>query len=142
MAKNRISMDNLRIEIAVLQEQIDAYDPPAKGKFTIPVLMTTNEQATVSTGVSHIVNKRNGNIKSSTINIDNTIDINLPIEYCCTYGADIIPSGTRFLVSFISGNINDIRIVGRYDSVTDSSRVNIIQQMLDDIAELKKAIRL
>ena len=142
MAKHSmsISKDNLRIEVAILQESIDAYDPPVKGKFTIPVLMTSGEKATISTGTSNILNKRNGNIKSSTINIDNTIDLYLPIEYCVTYGADKIPSGTRFLVSFVSGNLNDIRIVGRYDSVNDSSRVNIIKQMLDDIESLKDSI--
>ena len=43
----------------------------------------------------------------------------MPKEYTVYYGRRIIPKGTRFIVAFIGGNLNDIKIVARYDSADD-----------------------
>ena len=131
---NNLNIDYLRTEIAILQEEIDAFNPPDKAKFIIPVIMTDRYNAVLAAGTSNILNKKNGNIRtSSVLNIKNTINLNIPLEYTFSYGADIIPIGTRFIVAFVGANVNDIKIIGRYDSVNTESRSNI----LDSIKNIK-----
>lgn len=129
-----ISTDNLRIEIAVLQEEVNAYNP-GKGKFRIPAIMTEDTVAFLHTSNKNILNRRNGNIKNSPINIDNNIELYIPLEYTFFYGDTIVPAGTKFLVSFTGANVNDIKIIGRYDeSVGDPFEIltNYINESMKD----------
>jgi len=89
--------DNLRIEIAVLQEKIKAFIPGI-GKFKIPVLVPEN---------------------SSIDGHDPIIELYVPYEYTFAWGDEWIPEGTRFLVGSIGANLNDMRIIGRYDHNED-----------------------
>ena len=107
-------VDDLRIEIAVLQEIVSAFSQRI-AKFRIPVIMNTDTVTNVSNMNTNVMNKRNGNIGSSQLNIDNTIELLLPFEHTFSYGKDTIPVGTRFLVAFVGANINDAKIIGRYD---------------------------
>ena len=113
-------LDNIRIEIAVLQENITCFKP-ATAKFRIPTLMTEDTVYSATTGYSHIINRRNGNIGASTVNIENSIDLYVPFEYTFAYGSEdrIVPSGTKFLVCYVGANVNDCKIIGRYDSSVD-----------------------
>lgn len=111
--ESKLDQDNLRIEIAILQEPIDAFYPDT-GKFRIPALMTEDNVSKVNTNNANIANRRNGNIGSSSVNIDNYIELKVPFECTYTYGAAEIPAETKFLVSLVAGNDNDIRIIARY----------------------------
>lgn len=110
-----LNIDGLRIEIAVLQEDIPANNP-GTAKFKIPVLMTEDTVSHITaSGSKNIINRRNGNISGFTVNIENTISLRIPLEYTYFYGKEIVPAGTKFLVVFVGANVNDIRIIGRYD---------------------------
>lgn len=106
MNLNELDINGLRTEIAILQEDIEKKETYAK--FTIPAIMTNNI-------VSHISSSSgNKNTNGYIINIEDTILLKIPLEYIYFYDGDIIPKGTKFIVVFIGGNINDIKIIGRY----------------------------
>jgi hypothetical protein len=114
MNMNIFSRDNLRLEIAILQEDVDPKNP-GTAKFKIPTLLTENTVASIQTNSTNIRNKTNGNLASAGINMENTIEIKIPLEYTYFYDAYVIPAGTRFIVAYIGANVNDIKIIGRYD---------------------------
>ena len=88
--------DNLRIEIAVLQEPIKAFIP-GFAKFKIPALMS--DQSRLNTQTSD----------------DVYIELYVPYEYTFCWGSDVVAEGTRFLVASVGGNLNDMRVIGKYD---------------------------
>lgn len=112
------NIDQLRTELAVLQEDItDTSNPPTRAKFKIPVLITDNTTGTMYTSNSNITNRSNNRVSSVTL--DDTIELPLPKEHVVYYGKKKMPAGTRFIITFVSANINDIRIIGRYDNIDD-----------------------
>jgi hypothetical protein len=121
----------MRIEIAYLQEEIESANPPKLAKFKIPVLMTDSKVSTLKTSNKNILNKTNGNLSGSPINLDDTIDLNIPLEYTFFYGAEKIPENTRFLVAFVGANVNDIKIIGRYDAAESNDIQTIINLQQD-----------
>ena len=113
-----INTSYFRTEIAILQEDINSQSPGIH-KFKIPILSTEDTVGTVYTPMN---NRANKNILKSTVAktvFDNTINLRVPKEHTVFYGADIIPKGTRFIVTFVGGNVNDIKIIGRYDNIED-----------------------
>ena len=54
-------------------------------------------------------------LKPNEIEFKNVIKLKVPKEYTYFYEGDVMPAGTKFIVAFIGGNINDIKIIGRYD---------------------------
>lgn len=106
----------LRTEIAVLQEDVDANNPSIH-KFTIPALITNNTVSKIYTPTPNIINKSILKSNTAVTSFDSTIDLVLPKEYTIFSKSDIIPKGTRFIVCFVGGNINDIKIIGRYDYI-------------------------
>lgn len=110
---NDININNLRIEIAILQEDVQSSNP-GSAKFKIPVIMTNDVIGHINTSNNNILNKVNGNLSASSINMEDTITLKIPTEYTYFYGSSIVPAGTKFLVAFIGGNINDMQIIGRY----------------------------
>ena len=133
-----LNVDNMRIEIAVLQEEVNAYTP-SKGKFRIPALMTEDVVANIKTSNSNIINRRNGNIGSSGVNINNYIELQIPFEYSFSYGASNrkIPKGTKFLVAFIGANVNDAKIIGRYNDPMPEL-IETLSKWIIEIIELDK----
>ena len=111
---NQFDIDRMRTEIAVLQEDIDAKNP-GYAKFKIPVIHSDTTIAHITTSNTNIRNKNSGNIKQSSVNIKDTITLRVPEEYTYFWPTEIVPAGTRFIVTFVGGNVNDIRIIGRYD---------------------------
>ena len=116
---NEINQDNMRTEIATLDEDItideESVTKTIKGKFKIPVIMTTDTVASVQTSNKNVLNRNNSNLKGSSMNLNNTISLVIPKEYIMFYNGTKIPKGSKFLVSFVSANVNDIKIIGRYD---------------------------
>ena len=125
-------LDNLRIEIAVLQHDIYAFSN-TRARFKIPVVMTEDIVANLSISGNNIVNKTHGNMGSSSISINNTIELFVPIEYTSTMGVDIIPKGTKFIVAFVGANVNDAKIIGRYEESPDDTYYHIIRRLRSNI---------
>lgn len=114
MNRNMFDNDRLRLEIAILQEKVSSKNP-GTAKFKIPVIINESVNAHIQTGNSNIINMTTGNLRSSGINTKNTISLKIPVEYTYFYEEEEVPIGTRFIVAFIGGNVNDIKIIGRYD---------------------------
>lgn len=115
---NEINQDNFRVEIATLAEDItidkDAIKKTVTGKFRIPVLMTNDTVANVQTSNKNVLNRTNSSLKGSSMNLNNTISLTIPKEYIMCYKGSKIPKDSKFMVSFVSANVNDIKIIGRY----------------------------
>lgn len=112
---NYLDQDSLRVEIAILQDDIQSKNP-GEARFVIPVLMGNDGLNAVYVSNRNLINKNSEMV--SAINItefSDTITLKVPIEYTYFYGSDIVPKGTRFLIAFVGGNYNDIKIIGRYD---------------------------
>lgn len=134
---NNLDINHLRIEIAYLQEEIESANPPTKAKFKIPVIMTEDRVTSLVTSNKNILNRSNGNISGSPIHLDNTIELPVPLEYTYFYGADKVPKGTRFLVAFVGANVNDIKIISRYDSAQSNeiSSLTVINNTMNTYNE-------
>lgn len=108
-----MAQDNLRLELAILQEDVKSQDP-GSAKFKIPAIMTGD-----SVGSVHATSKNSANKKSyhgkSNATMDDTYTLEIPREYTAFCDKFIVPKGTKFIVAFVGGDINNIRIVGRYD---------------------------
>lgn len=112
--QNQLDINRMRTEIAILQEDINAKNP-GWAKFKIPVIMSNNNIAHITTTNYNISNKISGNIKASSVNLNNSILLRVPEEFTYFWPTDIVPAGTRFIVTFVGANVNDIKIIGRYD---------------------------
>jgi len=116
MKNNNLEIDNLRIEIAILQQSVSAKST-AKGKFYIPVLMS---------GAT--------NTKTDKVNESDTVSLDIPACLKIFFGPNKIPAKTKFLVAFTAGDINQARIIGLYD--TEQYR-----KFAWDYAELEKKVK-
>lgn len=110
---NTFSMDNLRTEIAILQEPVSAKNP-GSAKFKIPILINESADAHIETGNRNIINAKRGTLHSSGIYSESTITLKIPTECTYFFEEDEVPIGTKFIIVFIGGNVNDIQIIGRY----------------------------
>lgn len=115
----------LKLEIAISQEDIKT-DNPGIVSFLIPVLMTESYKGVKHVNNYNVSNKNKvGTPSVSNVTIDNTIQLEVPKEYTDNCGVNILPKGTKFIVAFIEGDINEIRIIGRYDSIINSKKYNL-----------------
>lgn len=111
---NYSNLSNFRQEIAVLQEEINKYDPPSDAKFIIPALMgNLNTEKTTPNRTNNILNKNN-NLGITRVTTSNYITLSIPKEYVINYPKKYVPSGTLFIVGFIGGDITSCKIIGRY----------------------------
>ena len=108
-----MAQDNLRLEIAILQEDIKSQDP-GSAKFKVPTIMTGDDVGYNCASSKNSANKDIYRCKS-TVTYDDTITLKVPLEHTAFFGKRIVPKGTKFIVAFIGGDINNIRIVGRYN---------------------------
>ena len=104
-----LDQDNLRLEIAILQEDVKSQDP-GEANFKIPAIMTGEYTPTKNSA-----NKKIYKGTTTKTTFDDEITLKVPLEYTAFFGKRIVPKGTKFIVAFIGGDINNIRIVGRYD---------------------------
>lgn len=116
---NMSNMDLKYIEVAILMDVINKYEPrtapfylqsltPGKSK-------TTQTSITSNADTSNLANT-DTSIGSTNVTSGSTITLNVPTEYTLDYPVKYIPQGTRFLVSFIGGDLTKPVIVGRdYD---------------------------
>lgn len=108
------NLDNFRQEIAVLQEEINKYNPPSNAKFIIPALMgNLGSEKTVPNRSSNILNSKN-NLGITKTTTSNYVTLAIPKEFVINYPKKYVPKGTMFIVGFIGGDITSAKIVGRY----------------------------
>ena len=123
------SDETLRVEIAILQEDISATNPKT-ASFTIPALMTEQYKGRKYVNNYNVINKnRTGTPSISTITIDNTVKLYVPKEYTKWYGSIIVPKGTKFIVAFVGGDINSMRIIGRYDKPVSENLEDYVYEL-------------
>lgn len=116
---NMSNMDLKYVEVAILMDVVNKYEPgfapfylqaltPGKSK-------TTATSVTSTADTSNLANT-NPNIGSTNVASGSTINLNVPTEYTIDYPVKYVPQGTRFLVSFIGGDLTKPVIIGRdYD---------------------------
>ena len=134
-SNNALKIDNLRIEIAILQEDIDSRTQQL-GKFKIPTVMINEKKGIIHTPSNNIRNTSSAISKSSSIKFNDHINLIVPYYLRIFYGKPKIPKGTKFLVSFTAGNINDGRIIGFYDQEFYQNYVYNYEQLENKIAEM------
>lgn len=121
--------ETLRVEVAILQEDISATNPKT-ASFTIPALMTEEYKGRKYVNNYNIINKnKTGTPSVSTITIGNTVELYVPKEYTKWYGSIIIPKGTKFIVAFVGGDINSMRIIGRYDKPVSENLEDYVYEL-------------
>jgi hypothetical protein len=102
-------------EIAILlDDHVDKYHPGIQA-FKLQTVSglqdNTREQQTYGVTIPNLMNK--DPINSGTINTASVVKIKLPREVTRTFEKKYIPVGTRFIVTFNSGDITKPVIVGR-----------------------------
>ena len=120
---------SVHLELAILQKDVKA-SKPGKAPFLIPAIMTDNYKGTKYVNNYNTINKdKTGTPSVSTILIDNEIKLDIPKEYARWYGSKTIPKGTRFIVAFIGGDVNTIRIIGRYETSSISDEDYYLEKL-------------
>lgn len=99
-----------QLEIGILKKKILAFKP-CYARIYIPSLM--------------------GYDSNSYINIP------MPLHLSITYGDITIPEGTKIIVQTVSGDYNDMRIIGFYDK---PKNINFIEYISDIIKSNNKSL--
>lgn len=108
-------------EIAVLLTTCNKYEP-GEQVFRMQSLTglkdNTNSINRVSISKNNILNKNVNNLPIGDVGIASAIKLKVPVEISRRYPLKFIPAGTRFIVSFTSGDITKPVIIGGefYDS--------------------------
>lgn len=103
-------------EIAIAAETF--YTTDSSAKFYIPVLMpligsSASSSTTRLPSTTNILNKNRPKV-SSTAYSTGSIEIPLQQERLGHWYENRVPKGSKFIVIFIGGDINNCRILGRY----------------------------
>lgn len=101
---------------AILYEQVNKYEEQGKKHpFFIPVLVPfeSDQGRTINIDKSNIYNKDLTWMSTYSMTSEKTIDLFLPKYLMMDYPNKYIPKGTKFLVAFIGGNLNNCQIIGR-----------------------------
>lgn len=99
-----VNQENLQTEVAVLQKKILAFKP-CYARLYIPAIMGDNK--------------------------DGYISIPMPVHLAITYGDKIIPEGTKFIIQTVSGNYNDMKIIGYYDEPKSFDFISFIKKYIN-----------
>lgn len=119
--------DNINLdytEVGILTSVCNKYKPGYQTFYVQalnPLNYKSNTVSTTSVSSSNIINANKP--KSGKINIGSNIRIEMPKEVARQFPTKFIPPGTRFIISFLGGDINKPVVVGRdydgYDSESD-----------------------
>lgn len=111
-------MDLASTEVAILLETVNKYTPgTTKYKFRLQSINGLQEnsleveQNTLSK--SNFVNKDTSALPISGYNSSSIVEMTIPKEITRNFPTKFIPPGTRFTVSFLSGDITKPHIIGR-----------------------------
>lgn len=109
--------DSKYTEIAELTTTCNKYHP-GKQTFYLPSLNPMNERPNSVTTVQESPNLENADstAKGTSVECGSNLVLELPKEIARNYPKKFIPPGTRFLVTFVGGDISKPMIIGRdYD---------------------------
>lgn len=112
---NIVDMDTTEVAI-LLADHVDKYHPGTQPfrLQSISGLNTNNRQLnTTQVSVPNLMNKDKSTILTHSVNTSAVVMINIPTEVTRNFPKKFIPVGTRFIVSFNSGDITKPVIVGR-----------------------------
>jgi hypothetical protein len=101
---------------AILYENVDKNEEPGiKHPFFIKALVPLETEAgqTININKSNIYNRDLNWLSTYTMTSEITIDLYLPKYLMMDYPDECIPKGTKFLVAFVGGNLNNCQIIGR-----------------------------
>lgn len=102
-------------QIAILLNTCDKYVPGIQS-FRLQSLVglknNSSQITTTSNGGKNLLNKDTDALPIGDVNTGSIIQIEIPKEISRRYPVKFIPPGTRFLVSFSSGDIKNPIIVG------------------------------
>ena len=104
------------IHEAILYETVDKYEEQGKKHpFYIKALVPLEKESgqTINIDKSNIYNKDLSWLSTYSMKSERTIDLYLPKYLMLDFPNKYIPKGTKFLVAFIGGNINNCQIIGR-----------------------------
>ena len=104
------------IHEAILHETVDKYEEQGKKyPFYIKALVPLEKESgqTINIDKSNINNKDLSWLTTYTMTSEITIDLFLPKYLMMDYPEKYIPKGTKFLVAFVGGNLNNCQIIGR-----------------------------
>lgn len=101
--------------VAVLQTITDKYKPGTQ-VLKLQSLGGMNDDSTsitkVSLNKSNLMNKDTSNIPIGNVNMSSSLKLELPVEISRRFPTKFIPVGTRFIVSFTSGDITKPVVTG------------------------------
>lgn len=113
-------MDLKYPEIGIAMQDIDRRNPGLV-KFIIPILTPNMDSSKL---INKTIYQNKNNLRNKTIAFDiknisltNFVLIPMPKEVCMAYDIDddpIIPSGSKWILSFIGGDITKPRPIARY----------------------------
>lgn len=101
---------------AVLYESIDKNEPQGtKHPFYIKALVPMESEAgtTITIDKANIYNKDLSWLSTYTMTSEITIDLHIPKYVMMDFADKYISKGTKFLVLFVGGSINNAQIIGR-----------------------------
>lgn len=102
-------------EVAILLTTCNKYEPGIQ-VFRLQSLVGLEENSTSietkTLDTSNLLNSDISNIPISTANTATVIQLEVPRDITLKYPTKFIPPGTRFIVSFVSGDITKPIIVG------------------------------
>lgn len=102
-------------DTAVLMSTCNKYEP-GEQLFKLQCLTGLNENSitkdTTTLSKSNLMNADPSNIPISSINTSTVLKLDLPKKIAMDYPTKFIPPGTRFIISFTSGDITKPVIVG------------------------------
>jgi len=102
-------------ETAILLSTCDKYNPGTqvfKLQSVSGLNNNSSEMTTTKVSTSNLVNKDKSSIKLTSVNKASVIKLELPKQIAMKYPTKFIPPGTRFILSFTSGDITKPVIVG------------------------------
>ena len=98
-----MEQENIQTEIGILQKKILAFKP-CIARIIIPAIMGTDKE--------------------------NYLEIPMPVHLAVTYGDKVIPEGTRFIVQAISGDYNNIKIIGYCDEPKSFDFISLMKKYI------------
>lgn len=103
------------VHVAELYETIDKYNAGGKHPFFIKALapLEFKEGRDVEIDRAHIANQDKSWLSNYQFRSEITIDLEIPSAYTSDYPSKYIKKGTKFLVLFVGGSINNAKIIGR-----------------------------
>ena len=112
---NIIDMNSTEIAI-LLDDNVDKYHPGIQTFRLQSIAGLNHNTRSVNSSiprVANLMNKDKSAINNSTVNTGSVMKIKLPREVTRNFEKKFIPVGTRFIVSFNSGDITKPVIIGR-----------------------------